>query len=78
MHTVAYWQNSPASECKKKKMAVHGHGGNTAVTVTRGPGDAWAHCRYASAGCSDNRMMVGAHTRALCSFVHRRMLVVVP
>ena len=25
-------------------MAIHGHGGSVVVTVTRGAGDAWAHC----------------------------------
>ena len=49
-------------------MAIHGHGGSTAVAITRGVGDAWAHCQYASAGCSDSQTMVGAHTPALCSW----------
>ena len=52
-------------------MAIHGHGGSTAVAVTKGASDAWAHCQYASAACSNNHTMVGAHTPALCSLLGR-------
>ena len=38
------------------------------VTVTRGAGDAWAHCQSASAGGADIHTMVGAHNPALCKW----------
>ena len=49
-------------------MAIHCHGNNVVVTVTRGAGDALAHCQYASAGGSEIQTMVGAHSPALGSW----------
>ena len=49
-------------------MAIHGHGGNAVVTVTRGVGDVRAHCQYASVGCSDSQTMVGVRTPVPCSW----------
>ena len=62
-HTAGYLNFATAAGA----IAIHGHGGTAVVTVTRGPGDVYAHCRYAAVGWLDSQMMVGVRTPVRCS-----------
>ena len=56
-------------------MVVHGHGGNTLVTATKGAGNVCAQCQYASIGQLDNGRC--PHPRVL-ELAQGHMLVVIP